>query len=51
MRPAVRIGARLDDRATGKLDGFAPNAKMIHIDAMPPRSINSGRPTWRCAAT
>ncbi|MCR9189466.1 MAG: acetolactate synthase 2 catalytic subunit [Alteromonadaceae bacterium] len=27
------IGARLDDRATGKLDGFAPNAKMIHIDA------------------
>jgi len=27
------IGARLDDRATGKLDGFAPNAKLIHIDA------------------
>ncbi|MBU2954305.1 acetolactate synthase 2 catalytic subunit [Marinobacter sp. F3R08] len=27
------IGARLDDRATGKLDGFAPNATMIHIDA------------------
>ncbi len=27
------IGARLDDRATGKLDGFAPNAKTIHIDA------------------
>ena len=27
------IGARLDDRATGSLDGFAPNAKMIHIDA------------------
>jgi acetolactate synthase-1/2/3 large subunit len=27
------VGARLDDRATGKLDGFAPNAKMIHIDA------------------
>ncbi|MCL7944130.1 acetolactate synthase 2 catalytic subunit [Marinobacter sp. ATCH36] len=26
------IGARLDDRATGKLDGFAPNAGMIHID-------------------
>ena len=21
------VGARLDDRATGKLDGFAPNAK------------------------
>lgn len=27
------IGARLDDRATGKLDGFAPNARVIHIDA------------------
>jgi len=27
------IGARLDDRATGKLEGFAPNARLIHIDA------------------
>ena len=27
------IGARLDDRATGRLDSFAPNARMIHIDA------------------
>jgi len=27
------VGARLDDRATGKLDGFAPNARTIHIDA------------------
>lgn len=26
------IGARLDDRATGKLSGFAPNARLIHID-------------------
>lgn len=26
------VGARLDDRATGRLDGFAPNARMIHID-------------------
>ncbi|MBN7769777.1 acetolactate synthase 2 catalytic subunit [Marinobacter daepoensis] len=26
------VGARLDDRATGKLDGFAPNARLIHID-------------------
>jgi len=28
----VVIGARLDDRATGKLVEFAPNAKVIHID-------------------
>ncbi len=27
------VGARLDDRATGKLNTFAPNARMIHIDA------------------
>jgi acetolactate synthase-1/2/3 large subunit len=37
------IGARLDDRATGKLDGFAPNAKMIHIDA-DAAEINKLRP-------
>jgi acetolactate synthase-1/2/3 large subunit len=29
----IVIGARLDDRATGKLDTFAPNARLIHIDA------------------
>ncbi len=28
----IVLGARLDDRATGKLDEFAPNAKLIHID-------------------
>ncbi|GAA0850002.1 acetolactate synthase 2 catalytic subunit [Marinobacter szutsaonensis] len=37
------IGARLDDRATGKLDGFAPNAKMIHIDT-DAAEINKLRP-------
>ena len=26
------IGARFDDRATGKLDTFAPNARIIHFD-------------------
>ncbi len=26
------IGARMDDRATGALDGFAPHAKVIHLD-------------------
>src|SRR5688500_12282642 len=26
------IGARFDDRATGKPVGFAPNAKIVHID-------------------
>ncbi|QFS86305.1 MULTISPECIES: acetolactate synthase 2 catalytic subunit [unclassified Marinobacter] len=37
------VGARLDDRATGKLDGFAPNARMIHIDA-DAAEINKLRP-------
>lgn len=26
------IGARFDDRVTGRIDGFAPEAKKIHID-------------------
>ncbi len=29
----LAIGVRLDDRATGNLAGFAPNARMIHLDA------------------
>ncbi len=29
----VCVGARFDDRATGKLDTFAARAKVIHIDA------------------
>ena len=28
----VAIGARFDDRVTGRLDAFAPHAKKIHID-------------------
>ncbi|EDP65674.1 Acetolactate synthase, large subunit, biosynthetic type [alpha proteobacterium BAL199] len=28
----VCVGARFDDRVTGRLSGFAPNAKKIHID-------------------
>ena len=31
----ICIGARFDDRATGKLDSFAPKAKVIHIDGDP----------------
>jgi acetolactate synthase-1/2/3 large subunit len=28
----IVVGARFDDRVTGKLEGFAPHAKVIHID-------------------
>lgn len=31
----IAIGARFDDRVTGKLSMFAPNAKFIHIDIDP----------------
>jgi acetolactate synthase-1/2/3 large subunit len=31
----ISIGMRFDDRVTGKLDSFAPRAKIIHIDIDP----------------
>lgn len=31
----IAIGARFDDRVTGKIDEFAPNAKVIHLDIDP----------------
>ena len=31
----IAIGARFDDRVTGKIETFAPNAKVIHIDIDP----------------
>ncbi len=31
----LAVGARFDDRVTGKLDEFAPEAKIIHIDIDP----------------
>ena len=35
----VCIGARFDDRITGRLNAFSPNSKKIHID-IDPSSIN-----------
>jgi acetolactate synthase I/II/III large subunit len=35
----VNIGARFDDRITGRLDAFSPKSKKIHID-IDPSSIN-----------
>ncbi|MEV5509445.1 acetolactate synthase large subunit [Streptomyces orinoci] len=31
----VALGARFDDRVTGKLDSFAPHAKVVHADIDP----------------
>ena len=43
----ISLGARFDDRVTGKLDGFAPDAKIIHVDIDPAelgkvRQVNIG---------
>ena len=40
----INIGARFDDRLTGNLDTFAPNAKIIHID-IDPAEIGKNVPT------
>jgi acetolactate synthase-1/2/3 large subunit len=31
----IAVGARFDDRVTGKVESFAPNARIIHIDVDP----------------
>lgn len=40
----INIGARFDDRVTMKLDGFAPQAKIVHID-IDPAEIGKNVPT------
>jgi acetolactate synthase I/II/III large subunit len=40
----VNIGARFDDRLTGNLNLFAPNAKVVHID-IDPAEIGKNVPT------
>ncbi|MFZ0531087.1 MAG: acetolactate synthase large subunit [Propionicimonas sp.] len=38
----ITLGARFDDRVTGKLDSFAPEAKVIHAD-IDPAEISKNR--------
>ena len=35
----INIGARFDDRVTGRLDAFSPDSKKIHVD-IDPSSVN-----------
>jgi acetolactate synthase-1/2/3 large subunit len=35
----ICLGARFDDRVTGRIDGFSPHSKKIHVD-IDPSSIN-----------
>jgi acetolactate synthase-1/2/3 large subunit len=39
----IAVGARFDDRVTGKLDAFAPLAKVIHLD-IDPAEISKNKP-------
>ncbi len=39
----IAVGARFDDRITGKVDEFAPEARIIHVD-MDPSSIGKNVP-------
>lgn len=40
----IAVGMRFDDRVTGKLETFAPNAKIIHIDIDPAEIGKNKRP-------
>ena len=47
----IALGSRFDDRVTGKLDGFAPEAKIIHVDIDPAELGRSAVPTSASPAT
>ena len=38
----IGVGVRFDDRVTGRLDAFAPDAKVLHVD-IDPAEINKNR--------
>jgi acetolactate synthase I/II/III large subunit len=40
----INLGARFDDRITGKVSGFAPEAKIIHVDIDPAEQGKVRRP-------
>ncbi len=47
----IALGARFDDRITGKVDAFAPDAKIIHVDIDPAEQGKVRAPTSRSSAT
>ena len=47
----ITIGARFDDRVTGKLDAFAPGARVIHWTSTRRRSRRTATPTSRSSAS
>ena len=47
----ISLGARFDDRVTGKAAVFAPNAKVVHVDIDPAEIAKIRTPTCRSWAT
>ena len=47
----VCVGARFDDRVTGRLDEFCPAARKIHIDIDPAHRQGGQGGCARCVAT
>ena len=47
----ITLGARFDDRVTGKLSSFAPGARSSTPTSTRPRSPRTARPTCRSSAT
>lgn len=48
----IAVGARFDDRVTGRLDAFAPRARVIHIDIDPTsvsKNVRVDLPVIGCA--
>ena len=41
----IALGARFDDRVTGKVDAFAPGAKVVHVDIDPAELGKIRQPT------
>ena len=47
----ISVGARFDDRVTGKLKTFAPQAKILHIDIDPSSISKTSMWIFRLSAT
>ena len=46
----IAIGARFDDRVTGKIDKFCPEAKIVHVDIDPSSISKTSRSIFPSSA-
>jgi acetolactate synthase-1/2/3 large subunit len=49
MRCLIAVGMRFDDRVTGRLDKYAKQAKVIHLDIDPAeidKNVKTTVPVW-----